>query len=143
MKVFHYILLIKNKLTLFFVLHRRSMYWKAVLISDNLSRHPVFQALMFGMPIIASNYGGYLDFINKGKNVQLIDGVLQQANASPVFKANEKWFIPNFDDTVGAMKKAYTVNMRKTGENYVSDYSWKKTAEAIEKVIEPIRKCWK
>ena len=96
--------------------------------------HPVFQALMFGMPIIASNYGGYLDFINKGKNVQLIDGVLQQANASPVFKANEKWFIPNFDDTVGAMKKAYTVNMRKTGENYVADYSWKKTAEAIEKV---------
>lgn len=96
--------------------------------------HPVFQALKFGMPIIASNYGGYLEFINRGKNVQLIDGRIELARISPKFKAIEQWLIPNFDDFVGAMKKSFALNMRKTGENYVADYNWNKTAKSIEDI---------
>ena len=84
--------------------------------------HPVFQALKFGMPIIASNYGGYLDFINCGKNIQLIDGKIELAGSSPNFKAIEQWFLPDFDKLAGAMKKAFATKMRKTGENYVADY---------------------
>lgn len=96
--------------------------------------HPVFQALKFGMPVIASNYGGYLEFINNGKNIQLVNGGLEKAKKSPLFKAHEAWFVPNFNEFAGAMKKAFALNMRKTGENYVADYTWTKTAKAIEDI---------
>jgi len=96
--------------------------------------HPVFQALKFGMPIIASNYGGYLEFINRGKNIQLIDGKLVEAKLSPQFKSHEQWFMPDWDSLIGAMKKAFNLKMHKTGENYVADYTWDKTANAIETI---------
>lgn len=96
--------------------------------------HPVFEALMFGMPIIASNHSGYLDFIHKGKNIQLIDGVMCSAAFSPGFKNLERWFEPDFEMFGGAMKKAYALKMRKTGENYVSEYSWENTAKVIEDI---------
>jgi glycosyltransferase involved in cell wall biosynthesis len=98
--------------------------------------HPVFEALKFGMPVIATNYGGYLDFVHKGKNVQLIDGALDKAVGSPLFKAHERWFKPKFDELVGALKKAFALKMRKTGEDYVPEYTWDKTAEAIETALD-------
>jgi len=102
--------------------------------------HPVFQALMFGMPIIASNYGGYLDFVNRGKNIQLITGDMGEASASPNFTSNEYWFNIDFNELIGALKKAHGVDMRKTGENYVSDYTWGKTANTLIDIYEGIRK---
>ncbi len=93
--------------------------------------HPVFQALKFGMPIIASNYGGYLEFINKGKSIQLINGELTEASESPLFMAHEQWFALHFNEFLGALKKAFALNMRKTGEDYVAGYTWDKTAKAI------------
>ena len=96
--------------------------------------HPVFEALMFGMPVIASNYGGYLDFINKGKNIQLVNGAMVNAIASPEYKNSEQWFEPDFNEFIGAMKKSYALKMRKTNENYVSEYSWENTAKTIENV---------
>ena len=94
--------------------------------------HPAFEALKFGMPIIASNYGGYLDFIHRGENVQLIKGHKTHAWKSPDFKAHETWFIPDFVELSCSMKKAYSLDMRKTGVDCVADYTWEKTAKAID-----------
>ena len=102
--------------------------------------HPVFEALKFGMPIIASNYGGYLDFIHKGKNIQLIDGNTDLAKNSPNFFSTEKWFELSYLDFCGALKKAYSLDMRKTGEDYVKEYTWQRTAEAIENAFDKIDK---
>ena len=102
--------------------------------------HPVFEALKFGMPIIATDFGGYLDFVNKGKNVSLIKGDMVSANASPLFFAKERWCQINFEDLGGAMKKAYSIKMRKTGEDYVKDYTWESTAKALEEAFKKIDK---
>ena len=93
--------------------------------------HPVFEALKFGMPIIAPKYGGYLDFVNRGENVQLIDYVMVSAWNSPLFTGKEQWASFDFDDMCSAMKKAYGMKMRKTGIDYVQDYTWENTGKAL------------
>jgi len=98
--------------------------------------HPAFEALKFGMPIIASNYGGYVDFAKDKPNVHLINGTLELAEDSPEYKFREQWFEPNFDEFCGAMRKAETMNVVKTGTDYVADYSWDRTAKAIEDVLD-------
>lgn len=102
--------------------------------------HPVFEALKFGMPIIATKYGGYLDFVNLGKNVQLLGSHTMSANQSPMFVAKEQWQFVDFAELQGALRKSFMTKQMKTRENYVSEYSWEETGKALVKALGKIDK---
>ena len=70
---------------------------------------PLLEACVSGKPIIASNWSGHLDFLNKDYNF-LVGGELQNVDKSAANKwllEQSKWFTINYGEAAGVMKWVY------------------------------------
>jgi len=71
---------------------------------------PILEAAASGLPVIATNWSAYLDFMNKGKFIS-IDYSLAPIHSSRcdpnIFMADAQWAAPNEDDFKDKIKKFY------------------------------------
>ena len=90
---------------------------------------PVYEAMNFGLHIIATGYGGHMDYITEYKNSQILPFKLEPATKSPVYKAGDVWAEPDFKSLCFAMRKAYDERISK-GEP-IPSRSWKDVGAQI------------
>ncbi len=71
---------------------------------------PILEAAASGLPVIATNWSAYLDFMNKGKFIS-IDyslGKIHPSRCDPnIFMADAQWAMPVEDDFKDKIKKFY------------------------------------
>jgi glycosyltransferase involved in cell wall biosynthesis len=100
---------------------------------------PILEACAYGMPIIAPQYGGYLEFAHHenffGVTVATVD-----ASESPVHCLYAEWSDVNYKNLCEIMRQVYNNKLTSEGKNYVPEYTWENSAkifmEQVDKLIE-------
>lgn len=113
---------------------------------------PIAEAMEHGLPVIATNYSAYLDFVNQN-NAFLVDYELQNAIDSEMVNLGAKWAEPNMEDLIKQMKNLYDkydvkhkkykdeVNTKiQFARESVKHLRWKNTAQTALNFIEEIEK---
>lgn len=113
---------------------------------------PYIEALSSSIPVIATNWGGQIDFLNEG-NSYLVDYELKTTdynngyhvapNFAQVFTHDMEWAEPNVKDLCRKMRYVYehqeeAKEKGKQGRKDAKEMSWEIGAKAIKKVIEDL-----
>ena len=105
---------------------------------------PLAEASITGKPVVVSNWGGHIDFINKDYNV-LIGGELTQVHESAAnnwLLKESQWFSINKDIASRAMKdvfknyKQYLERSRKQTQYLKDNFSFNKMVEKLNTLLE-------
>ena len=105
---------------------------------------PLLEACVSGKPIIASNWSGHLDFLNKDYNF-LVGGELQNVDKSAANKwllEQSKWFTINYGEAGGVMKwiyDNYKKGLEKSRKNrkYVKDnFTLDKMSSKLSQILD-------
>ena len=99
---------------------------------------PALESVLAGKPVIASNHGGALDFLN-ADNSYLVDGKMLVAPLNEVYYAEghcaARWFEPSIKDAVSKLRlssKDYllkTEHMKQFHDSYKLKYNWANLAQ--------------
>lgn len=99
---------------------------------------PALESVLAGKPVIASNHGGAIDFLNDN-NSYLVDGKMTVAPPNEVYYAegvcNARWFQPSIRDAVNKLRlsaKDYlnkAEHMKSFHESYKQKYDWANLAQ--------------
>lgn len=94
---------------------------------------PALESVLAGKPVIASNHGGALDFLNEN-NSWLVDGKMLVAPQHEVYYAEghctARWFEPSIKDAVKKLRqsaidyKDKTEHMKQFHDRYKQKYDW-------------------
>jgi glycosyltransferase involved in cell wall biosynthesis len=105
---------------------------------------PLLEACVSGKPIIASNWSGHLDFLNKDYNF-LVGGQLDNVDESAAndwIRKESKWFTINYGEASGTLKMVYD-NYKKAEERsrknrkYVKDnFTIRKMTELLDNILQ-------
>jgi glycosyltransferase involved in cell wall biosynthesis len=108
---------------------------------------PVLEAACLGLPVIATNWSGYLDFLNKGKFIKL-DYKLQDLHQSrldgQIFVQGAKWAQPVEEDVKTKLVKFYNkpeipqqwaTELKKTIQ---TDYSFESIKRNYDEILLPV-----
>lgn len=71
---------------------------------------PVLEAAALGLPVLATNWSGYLDFLNKGKFIKFdykLDGIHPSRIDGEIFVEGAKWANPIDEDVKKKLVKFY------------------------------------
>lgn len=108
---------------------------------------PLLEAAASGLPVIATNWSGHLDFLNKGKFIK-VDYKLQQIHKSRVdgqlFLPEMKWAEPDEKDAKSRLRKFYESNSlprqwaAELKEKIVQEYSFENICKMYDKAFEGI-----
>jgi len=105
---------------------------------------PLLEACVSGKPIIASNWSGHLDFLNKDFNF-LVGGELQEVDQSAANKwilKDSKWFTINYSEGAGVMKWVYdnykkAVEKSRKNRKYVKDnFTFDEMSSKLTKILD-------
>ena len=105
---------------------------------------PLLEACVSGKPIIASNWSGHLDFLNKDYNF-LVGGELQNVDKSAANKwllEQSKWFTINYGEAGGVIKwiyDNYKKGLEKSRKNrkYVKDnFTLDKMSSKLSEILD-------
>jgi len=105
---------------------------------------PLLEACVSGKPIIASNWSGHLDFLNKDYNF-LVGGELQNVDKSAANKwllEQSKWFTINYGEAGGVIKwiyDNYKKGLEKSRKNrkYVKDnFTLDKMSSKLSQILD-------
>lgn len=109
---------------------------------------PALEAVLSGKPVIASDHGGPLDFLNKN-NSYLVSGSMTTPPINEIYYAaginnlpektasNAKWFNPSIADAVVRLRESKRNHtdkkelIKQTHEEYKEKYSWKNLASEM------------
>jgi len=105
---------------------------------------PLIEAALTGKPIIASNWSGHIDFLNKETSV-LVEGQLTNVHPSAAWKGvlntESKWFSINFGDAIAYMKdmfkdyKKYQEKSRKTYHHIKTNFSFDAMKDKLNSIL--------
>ena len=105
---------------------------------------PLLEACVSGKPIIASNWSGHLDFLNKDFNF-LVGGELQNVDQSAANKwilKDSQWFGINLSEGAGVMKWVYdnykkAVEKSRKNRKYVKDnFTFDEMSSKLTKILD-------
>ena len=105
---------------------------------------PLLEACVSGKPIIASNWSGHLDFLNKDFNF-LVGGELQNVDPSAANKwilKDSQWFGINLSEGAGVMKWVYdnykkAVEKSRKNRKYVKDnFTFDEMSSKLTKILD-------
>lgn len=98
---------------------------------------PCLEAMACGLPVITTNFGGQIDYVNK-ENGWLISGELTDVKHEVVYEGC-KWLTPNIKELRKAMREAYSKKLLfekgNKSLNTSKIMSWDKTTKKIEALI--------
>lgn len=96
---------------------------------------PAAEAMLHGIPLIATGYSGFLDFANEG-NSYLLDYKIEDALASEFANPGAKWAEPNLQDLKKKMRVQYDIFEYKKGNTANLDNSIQTEIEIQKDKIE-------
>jgi glycosyltransferase involved in cell wall biosynthesis len=115
---------------------------------------PYIEALSSGIPVVATGWGGSMDFLNED-NAYLVDYDLLPVNAkdsgqiapnfNQLFTGDMKWAEPQIDSLREQMRKAYAFKFitKQKGENgrkLMETMSWDNSGKQFKEILESICK---
>lgn len=104
---------------------------------------PLLEFTFTGKPVIASNWSGHLDFLNKDESI-LLDGELKEIHDSAVDQfliKGSKWFQVNYLESSKKLidvKNNYDIYLEKSmrlGEKNIEDFSLEKMKEKLGEMM--------
>ena len=106
---------------------------------------PLLEAALTSKPIIASNWSGHIDFLNKESSV-LLPGQLTPVHASASWKGvlnqEASWFTVDYGQAVAFMKdmfknyKNYTEKSRKTYHHIKTNFSFEAMQDKLKTILD-------
>ena len=106
---------------------------------------PLLEASMSEKPVMASNWSGHLDFLNKSNSIRLSGGMINVDPSSlpeGIFIEGSKWFNANYQYASTVMKdvfkkyKNYTLNAKKLGKYNKSRFSLDAMTKEFGKMLD-------
>ena len=101
---------------------------------------PFFQAGLCGNPVISTNGGGQLEFLN-GENSYLVDSMMtfvsMMVNFNPWYLGAQRWYEPNLIHASELMRGVFENKKAANGkaavlkESIINNFSWGKVADKI------------
>lgn len=105
---------------------------------------PLLEFSLVNKPIIASNWSGHIDFLDK-EFCYLVDGTLTNVDRSAAVEKmilkESQWFTPNDSDAATALRvvfdnyKKYTELAKRQGYKSRTNFSWEKMAEQLDQIL--------
>ncbi len=105
---------------------------------------PLLEFSLVNKPIIASNWSGHIDFLDK-EFCYLINGTLTNVDKSAVVEKmilkESQWFTPNDTEAATALRlvydnyKKYTELAKRQGYKSRTNFSWEKMAEQLDQIL--------
>jgi glycosyltransferase involved in cell wall biosynthesis len=103
---------------------------------------PLIEAAASGIPVVATNWSGHIDFLDKDAAI-LVGGELKQIHASAVVPnmliADSQWFAPNDGQAGYALKEVFE-NYKKYLQGAKKQASISKTRFSLDKMTETLGK---
>ena len=106
---------------------------------------PLMEAALTNKPVIAPNWSGHLDFLDKESNI-LLEGQMQQVHPSAVWKGvinpEAHWFTVNYGDAAAYLKdvvknyKKWSDRSRKNYHHIKTDFSWERMKEQVGTILD-------
>jgi glycosyltransferase involved in cell wall biosynthesis len=105
---------------------------------------PLLEFSLVNKPIIASNWSGHIDFLDK-EFCYLVNGTLTNVHKSAAVKkmilTESEWFTPNNTEAATALRmvfdnyKKYTELAKRQGYKSRTSFSWEKMAEQLDQIL--------
>jgi glycosyltransferase involved in cell wall biosynthesis len=105
---------------------------------------PLLEFSLVNKPIIASNWSGHIDFLDK-EFCYLINGTLTNVDKSAVVEKmilkESQWFTPNDTEAATALRlvydnyKKYAELAKRQGYKSRTNFSWEKMAEQLDQIL--------
>lgn len=96
---------------------------------------PIYEALHFGMPIIATAYGGHMDYLTASDRIFTLPFKMEEAKHSPIYKKGDLWAEVDFKALCVAMRQAYEKNIVKDESQAIRPRTWKDTGAQLVRYI--------
>lgn len=102
---------------------------------------PVAEAMAVGLPIIATNYSGYLDYVTKDNLLVRVEKMIQ-ATGEPWWYEQAQWALLDIEDLKKKMRYAYNHREKmknigmKNSENVRKNLTWEQSAKKILELAE-------
>ena len=110
---------------------------------------PLLEATMTGLPVIASNWSGQIDFLNSEKSVLLagkLEKVPKSARWKDIITKESKWFTVDEQQAFAALnfvfENSYEIKSKGNKQMYenVSKFTLNKMTEKLDKIMEKYTK---
>ena len=105
---------------------------------------PLLEFSLVNKPIIASNWSGHIDFLDK-EFCYLVNGTLTDVNKSAMVEKmiikESQWFTPNDSEAATALRmvfdnyKKYAELAKRQGYKSRTSFSWEKMAEQLDQIL--------
>lgn len=120
----------------------REIYQGHVLVSPSRAESyglQVIEAMSCNLPVIATGYSGYMDFLKDGFNGLTVDYEMKEVK-NEIYYENTFWAVPSIIDLRKKMRWAYEnpKEMEMMGQNALKtahDNTWDKTSEIVKNLL--------
>ena len=101
---------------------------------------PIAEAMSTGLPIIATNYSGYLDYVPNNNLLVKVEKMIQ-ATGEPWWYEQAQWALLDIEDLKAKMRYAFEnqEKMKEIGEKNmkaIQPYTWENSAKKILELSE-------
>lgn len=92
---------------------------------------PIYEAMHFGMPVIATDYGGHTGYMKASDRNILLPFKKEDAKSSPVYKRGDTWAEVDFKSLCTAMRAMYDARVTIDPTHAIKTGGWENTGKQL------------